>query len=88
MSNPSCARGDFIVEVRSLLETARSIRSAYWIREVGDAEQFCGGPFETLPDASRVALQLADRAGTRVWRQTAVFLEDDGQSSLQLVNAL
>jgi len=85
MSNPSCARGDFVIEVRSLLETPRSIRSSYWIREVGETDRFCGGPFETLPDACMAALELANRAGTRVWRESTVFVEDGGRSTLQPV---
>jgi hypothetical protein len=86
MSNPSCARGDFVIEVRSLLETPGSIRSSYWIREVGNAERFCGGPFETFPDACSAALDLATRAGSRVWRESVIYLEDGTHSALQLVS--
>ena len=42
-------------------------------REVGDIDRFCGGPFETFPDACSAALELASRAGGRVWRESAVF---------------
>jgi len=85
MANPSCVRGDFVIEVRSLLDTPRSIRSSYWVREVGEVERFCGGPFETFPDASRFALERARGTGGRVWRDSAVFLEDGTRSTLQLV---
>jgi hypothetical protein len=85
MSNPSCARGDFVIEIRSLLESSRSIRSSYWIREVGDTDRFCGGPFETFPDACRAAFELASRTGSRVWRESAVFVEDGTRSTLQPV---
>jgi hypothetical protein len=85
MFNPSCVRGDFVIEIRSLLETPRSIRSSYWVREVGENDRFCGGPFETFPDASRFALERARGTGGRVWRDSAVFLEDGTRSTLQLV---
>ncbi len=83
MSDPLCVRGDFVIELRSLLETPGSIHCSYWIREVGGT--FCGGPFETLPDASAAALDLARRAGASVWRESTIFLEGGAQSALQLV---
>ena len=76
MSHGSCADGDLVVETRSLVE-AHSIRSAYWIREVGQGDALRGGPFETLPDACRAADVLARHSGTRVWRKVSGFLADD-----------
>ena len=87
MSNPSCVRGDFVIEVRSLLDTPRSIRSSYWVREADVIDRFRGGPFETFPEASRFALELARLTGGRVWRDSAVFLEDGTRSTLQLVRS-
>jgi hypothetical protein len=83
MSDPICVHGDFVIEVRSLLETPRSVHCSFWVREVGGT--FCGGPFETFPDASRAALDMARRAGSNVWRESVVFMEDGTRSVLQLV---
>jgi hypothetical protein len=83
MSHSSCADGDLVVETRSLVE-AHSVRSSYWIREVGRDDTTRGGPFETLPEACRAADLLARHSGTRVWRRVNGLLADD-QFVLQLL---
>jgi hypothetical protein len=85
MFMPRCTRGDFIIEVRSLSPSAHSVGSSYWVRQVGATEKPGRGPFETLPDATQVALALAHRDGTLVWRRIAVYLEDGGEPTLELV---
>jgi hypothetical protein len=76
MSHNCCTHGDLVVETRSLVE-AHSVRSSYWIREVGRDDTLRGGPFETLPEACRVADALARDSGTRVWRKVSGLLADD-----------
>jgi hypothetical protein len=76
MSHNCCTHGDLVVETRSLVE-AHSVRSSYWIREVGRDDTLRGGPFETLPQACRAADALARDSGTRVWRKVSGLLADD-----------
>lgn len=83
MTQSSCTDGDLVVEIRSLVEP-HSVRSSYWIREVGPGQALRGGPFETLPEACRVADAIARSSGTRVWRRVSGFLADD-ESVLQLM---
>jgi hypothetical protein len=85
MSGSACARGDFVIEVRSLSPSAHSVGSSYWVREVGAPERPPTGPFATFPDASGVALALARLAGTRAWRRVAVYLEDGAEPTLELL---
>lgn len=85
MSGSACARGDFVIEVRSLSPSAYSVGSSYWVREVGAPERPPSGPFATFPDASRVALALAQLAGTRAWRRVAVYLEDSAEPTVELL---
>ncbi len=83
MTPSSCATGDLVVEVRSLQDSPHSIRSSYWIREVGP-ECYRGGPFQTLPEACREAGAMARTRGSRVWRKISGLLTES-ESVLQLV---
>jgi hypothetical protein len=77
MSHDSCADGDLVVETRSLVQQ-HSVRSSYWIREVGRGRDAVrGGPFETLSEGRRAADVMARDAGTRVWHKVSGWLADD-----------